>query len=235
MINTIGELIERIQSLHSKGVSSDDSRLSGRHIYSVLKSTRNYLITQQVKKRQVISDWNYVVLPCVELIKVPSHDCPCIPNLGCQVYRTKFMLPKILTDLNKHLIKWVMSIDSGKMISETSREAYIYSSGNKMTGQNPQYILENGYLFLYGKDIPRLLKIKLLPENIDDAYTFPSYCECVDCEEECVGIQDKPFPIDSDMIKPLIEMSIVELLEWFSKGDEDNTNDTSDTNDKNRQ
>lgn len=234
MENTIGELIDRVQSIYSKGVKSDDSHLSDRHIYSVLRSTRNYLVTQQVKKRQKISDWNFIILPCVELIQVPNHDCPCLPALGCSVYRTKYKLPKILTDLNKHIIQWVMSIDSGKMISETSRDAYIYSSGNKLTSGNLQYILENGYLYLYGKKVPKLLKIKLLAENPVEAYSFPSKCECTDCDD-CISMRDRIFPIDGDLVKPLIEMSATELLEWFNKGTEDTTNNTSDTNDQNRQ
>lgn len=233
--NRIGELIDRVQSLYNKGVKSDDSRLSDRHVYSVLKSTRNFLITQQVKKKQKISDWNFVILPCVEMIEVPNHDCPCIPNIGCKVYRSRFQLPKVLTDLNKHIIQWVMTIDSGKMISETSRDAYIYSSGNKMTGKNLQYILENGYIYLYGKSIPKIIKVKLLAENPEEAFNFPSYCGCTDCDENCLPMRDRIFPIDGDLIRPLVEMSAVELLEWFTKGTEDITNNTSDTNDKNRQ
>lgn len=232
---TIGELIDRVQSVYSKGVKSDDSRLSNRHIYSVLKSTRNYLVTQQVKKRQKISDWNFVVLSCIELIQVPNHDCPCVPNIGCNVYRTKHKLPKTLTDLNKHIIQWVMSVDSGKIISETTRDTYIYSSGNKMTVNNLQYILENGYIYVYGKAVPKMIKVKILAEDPVEAYNFPSKCACTDCDEDCTSIMDKPFPIDGDLIKPLIEMSATELLEWFNKSTEDITNNTSDTNDKNRQ
>lgn len=234
MDNTIGELIDRVQSVYSKGVKSDDSRLSNRHIYSVLRSTRNYLVTQQLKKKQKISDWNFILLSCVELIQVPNHDCPCIPNIGCKVYRTRYKLPKTLTDLNKHIIQWVMTVDSGKIVSETSRDAYIYSSGNKLTANNLQYILENGYLYIYGKATPKLLKVKLLAEDPVEAYSFPSMCECTDCDD-CISMLDKLFPIDGDLVKPLIEMSATELLDWFNKSLEDITNNTSDTNDKNRQ
>ena len=46
---TIGEIIERIQSAYSKGVKTDDSRLSSRHIYSKIKSVRNRLVVLQAK------------------------------------------------------------------------------------------------------------------------------------------------------------------------------------------
>jgi hypothetical protein len=230
MDTSIGELIDRVQSLYSKGVSSDDARLSKRHIYSKLKSSRNKLVTQEAKKRQKINDWNFIVLPCVELIKVPNHDCPCIPTIGCDVYRTKYKLPKTLTDLNRHLINYVMNIDSQKLIDETTREAYLYEAGNKYTSGHLKYILENEYLFVYGKNIPRYIKIKLLAEDPVDAYNYPSACkeECIDCED-CSNILDRPFPIDSDLVDTLIEMAAQELVSVFIQMQEDKTNNTSDS------
>ena len=44
---TTGEVIQRIQSLYSKGVQSDDSRLRPRHIYNKLLSTTAKLYEQQ--------------------------------------------------------------------------------------------------------------------------------------------------------------------------------------------
>ena len=108
----IAEIIERIQSLYSRGVSSDESRLSDRHVYNKALSVRMQLLAQQIKKKQRISDWNYTVLPCVELIKVPSHECSCLGDLGCDVYRTKFKIPRVMTDANRHYIEFVMSVDS---------------------------------------------------------------------------------------------------------------------------
>lgn len=227
-MTTIGNLIERVTTLYSKGVNSDDVRAGGRHIYHKLKSVRNKLITQQLKKRQVISDWNYTLLPCVELIRVSDVDCPCIPDVGCYVYRTKNKLPKILTNLNKHIIQFVMNVTSGKVISETSREEYIFNAGNKYTSNDLKYILESGYLYVYGKDIPKLIKIKLLAEDPIEAADFPSICgnDCKDCE--CESMLDKIFPIDGDLVDTLIEMSVLELIEMFSKGKEDKNNNTSD-------
>ena len=73
----IGEIVQRVQSLYSKGVHSDDSRLSARHIYNKLLTVRARLISQEAKKKQKISQWNYQTISCIELIKVPAHECPC--------------------------------------------------------------------------------------------------------------------------------------------------------------
>ena len=231
MKNTIRELIDRVQSQYSKGVKSDDSRLSNRHIYHKLVSSKNKLVAQQSKKKQKISDWNYIVLPCVELIPVDSHECPCIPATGCKVYRTKYKLPKTLTNLNTHLIQWVMTIDSSKLVDEITREGYLYIAGNKYTSKHLRYILENGYLYVYGETIPKFIKIKLLAEDPIEAYSFPSACKenCEDCNTDCSSIFDKEFPIDGDLVDTLIEMSIQELVILFSQNQEDQTNNSADT------
>lgn len=230
METTIGELIERVKGPYNKGVASVSSRLTNRYVYSKLSSSRSRLLTQQIKKKQIISDWNYTILPCVELISVPDHECPCIPSFGCKVYRSKYKLPKVLTDLNIHLIKFVMNITNGIVISETTREDYIYNAGNKYTNNHLKYILENGYLFVYGKNIPKLVRVKLLSENAIEALNFPSFCEqdCTDCQD-CDSMLDKAFPIDGDLIDTLVEMAQEEVLIKFSQGQEDLTNNSVDT------
>src|SRR5690606_20582736 len=117
---TTGEIIQRIQSLYSKGVNSDDSRLSNRHIYNKLLTVRSRIISQEAKKKQRISSWNYQTIPCIELIKVEAHNCPCIPPLGCQILRSRYPLPKPLSGLSGELIKNVTSIDRTIKIDEIS-------------------------------------------------------------------------------------------------------------------
>jgi len=213
----VKELIDRVQSLYSRGVANDMGRLSDRHIYSVLKSTRMALLSQQLKKKQRISDWNYTVLPCVELIKVPNHECSCLGDLGCDIYRTKYPLPKIITDSNKHYIEFVMSIESGKKLEEITRQGVLYLKGNKYTQSKPKYLFENGYLYFPINKSPGIVKIKLLLEDPIEAINFPSICkDCNDCIE-CTSIYESEFPIDGDLIKPLVEMSLTETIQIFGQ------------------
>ena len=51
---TNGEIIQRVQSMYSKGVESDDSRLRARHIYNKLLTTTAKLYQQQKNKKQRI-------------------------------------------------------------------------------------------------------------------------------------------------------------------------------------
>ncbi len=221
------EIIGLVNIAYNKGVRSDDSRLSDQLVYTKLLSIRTRLITQQIKKHQKISDWNYVILKCVEVIEVPSHECTCLPEIGCDIFRTKYQLPKALTDLNSHLISFVMSIDSGMLIDESSREEVLYSKGNKYTSKKTKYLLEDGYLY-FPRTSPGVVKIKYLPENPLEALLFPSLCPCEECDN-CVDIMDTEFPIDGDLIDALVEMSKQSLIEDFKTSIEDQTNNNKDS------
>lgn len=223
----IEQILSRINSLYSKGVPSDESRLSDRHIYNKMLTVRQYLIAQQVKKRQKISDANYSILPCVELIKVPRHECACLGNIGCDVFRTKEKLPKILTDLNKHIIEYVMSIDRGMRIEEMDRTAILYIKGNKYTSKSLKYVIENRYLYFPVATSPGVVSIKFLAEDPLEAANFPSFCGNA-VQTDCTPYAEREFPIDGDMLEPLIEMTYKECVAIFNQSTEDKNNDSSD-------
>ncbi len=224
----IKEVIERIQSLYSRGVSSDESRLSDRHVYNKILSVRMQLISQQLKKKQRVSDWNYSVLPCVELIKVPNHECSCLGDLGCDVYRTKFQIPRVLTDSNRHYIEYVMTVENGQRIEEVSRQGVLYLKGNKYTGNKPKYLFENGYLYFPIQKSPGVVKIKLLAEDPLEAKHYPSLCD--DCQEctDCIAAYDHEFDIDGDLIEPLIDICVQEIIVIFGQRSEDKENNSRD-------
>ena len=117
------EVIQRIQSLYSKGMQSDDSRLSNRHIYNKLITTRAKILTQQAKQKQKISQWNYQTIPCIDLIQVPIHECN-IRVEGCTVLRSVCKILKFLTENPFiHLIQSVTTIDGSYSFPETTWEA----------------------------------------------------------------------------------------------------------------
>lgn len=224
----IAEITERIQSLYSRGVSSDESRLSDRHVYNKALTVRMQLLSQQLKKKQRLSDWNYTILPCVELIKVPSHECACLGDLGCDVYRTKFKIPRVMTDSNRHYIEYVMSVDNGLRIEETTRQGVMYLKGNKYTGVKPKYLFENGYLYFPLKKSPGIVKIKLLAEDPLEAHHYPSFCE--ECQEciDCLPTYDHTFDIDGDLIEPLIDICVQEIIVIFGQKKEDRVSNSKD-------
>lgn len=228
---TIGEIIQRIQSLYSKGVQSDDSRLTPRHIYNKMLTVRSKLLSQQSKKRQHISQWNYQTIPCVELIKAQPNECPCIPPIGCAIYRTKEQLPKPLNNLDKHLFQSVTSIDGDIIFSETSWIEKKYKSSNKYTSNKPDFYIRSNHLYVtLTENVPRVISITGLFEDPLEVNSFPSFCNTALSEEEiCQTPFEKEFPFDAQQLDTLIEMCIKELVLLFSQGLEDQTNNGMDS------
>lgn len=223
----VGEIIQRIQSLYSKGVQSDSSRLTNRHIYNKFLTIRTKLLSEKAKKKQKISDWNYQAIPCIELIEVEEHECPCIPIKGCKVKRSKYKIPKVMSDYNNNLIDYVMVINNQDRFDPTNRVEMLYVDGNKYTAGKKRYILENGYIYTYGKNLPSLIKMRALFEDPLEALSFSSYC---DEEKPCpFDIFEMEFPMDADQIDVMIELSVQEIIGIFSQGVEDLTNDNTDT------
>lgn len=223
------EIIQRIQSLYSKGVQSDDTRLSSRHIYNKILSVRAKLLNQQAKKKQKISQWNYQTLHCVELEKAPLHECPCLPPLGCSIMKTKYPIPQPISNLDKELIQSVTSLDGSIIYSEIGWVEKKYKSSNKYTASKPDYYIRNDFLYITHKNGPKVITITGLFENPFEVDEYPSLCDkdCKDCK--CTSPLESDFPIDSSMIDTLVELAVQELIAVFSQSKEDLTNNTKDS------
>ena len=69
----------------------------------------------------------------------------------------------------------------------------------------------------------------MLAEDPVEANSYPSLCEdCQDCQD-CKSVYEHSFPIDGDLIEPLINMCFQELLSIFGQMREDKQNDSRDT------
>ena len=219
----IGEIVTRVQSLYSKGVASDDSRLSNRLIYNKMLTVRSRLIVEQAKKKQRISRWNYQTISCIELIKVSTADCPCIPPPGCSIVRSKFKLPKPLTDLSSSLIGSVMTIDRGIKLNEITINAVNASKGNKFAKASINYFIEGGYLYVSTPTNISFIKILGIFEDPIKANQFETYCPNV--QGKCLDYMEEEFPVDEDMIDVLVQLTVEEVVSVFSQGRQDDRND----------
>lgn len=225
---TTGELIQRIQSLYSKGVQSDDSRLTPRHIYSKLLTARQNLIYQKNQSGAKINPWNYQTLTCVELINVPTHECSCLPELDCGILRTKYKLPKPITLLGSLQIHLVATVDGSIVYEHTSRKKQRWNKGNKYKSKKPQWYLQNEYLYVNDKDASNVILIEGIFEDPWEAKKFPNACGGSSDTTFCESPFDQEFPIDSDLIEPMVQMAVQELIQLFSQNTEDQTNNSQD-------
>ena len=225
----VREIIQRIQSANSRGVNSDDSRLTNRHIYNKINTVRAFLMGRLIRNRKAISSWNYYTLPCVEVIEVPTNEeCPCIPPSGCTVFRTKHPIPKPFMDNMTHKIKNVTDLERNTNIDYIAVSQIKYLNGGKYTQSNVRYFLENGYMYFTHPMKLKSVRVSLIPEDILKAQVFPSYCE-KETEESCFSILDTEYPIDSDLLELLIQMTYEELVTAFSQARQDLDNNSVDT------
>lgn len=226
----LSELIQRIQSLYSHGVQSDDSRLSPRHIYNKLLTARNKLVYDKLEYKKKINDWNYQTISCVEMIKVPNHECSCLVPTGCEVIRSKYKLPKPMDISGVPLIKYVSNIDRTFYYKYSTPNKNRYSKGNKFTSDQSKWFIENQYLYITQRFGPLVLTVSGLFEDPLEVENFPQYCpkEKNDSDTECKSNLDMDFPIDTDLVEPMIQLAVDELIKIFGATTEDLTNDTKD-------
>lgn len=218
------EIIERVTSLYNRGTNSDDSNLSNRHVYSVLKSNRNTLITQKIKKNQTVSQFNYQSLSCIDLIPAEVHECKELKYTNTFILKSKFPIPKLLMNFDKEIFS-VMSVDGDAEYPFTTFGTKTYSNYNKYTSKIPRaYLHPNGHLFIsLETTLDAVLGFGLFEEPIQ-ASIFNSSCNDVTCK----SYLDYEFPIDGELESALIQLTSMELIEEFKKQQEDVQNNSRD-------
>lgn len=224
---TIGNVVQRVQSLYSRGVESKDTRLTSRHIYSALTSARSTIIRNLSNKNQKLSHWAYTLLPCVELIAASPLECECAPQ-GCTILRTKHRLPRLISGIEGELIKAVTSLDGGTRLSLVYYENNKYADGCKYTSGKPSSYLRNGYLYMTVLENLKAIAVEGLFEDIVETFFYPTICgECELCDP-CQDIMKIEYPIDEGQMKSLLQLTCDELIIIFKQMTEDRYNNSGD-------
>lgn len=199
----IKEYIDRIQEAYSKGVKSQSSRLSNRHIFSTMVSIRKTLLSQKAKKKQTISSWSYQNF-CIDMEY----------NASCNASVSKSPLPKALTDYNRDLIKSVRTVDGKEVFNQIEPEHVKYQKGNRYTSKILKFYIQDGYLYLNKKIGPKKLEVSMLADDPMEVFNIDT-CNCDSEGKLCVSPLDMDFPIDGDLEETLIEMASIKLIQQF--------------------
>lgn len=221
----LGDLIQRVQSMYSHGVQSDDSRLSGRHIYSKLVSARARLIEKELKSGRGFTAWSMQLLPCVNLIEAPLHECLCVSVPGCHVLRSLEPLPKLMSGRVDPYIESVTSLDGSIRYSATTWTEKQYRAHAKYTKRLPDYYLRNGYLYITWVQGPRVVAVSGLFEDPWEVATFRGACGE---PNPCLDPMGIDFPVEPKLVDELVEMAIQELVGQLYQVKEDQQNNARD-------
>lgn len=217
-----GNLIQRVQSRVSGGVESQSSRLRSRHIWAALVGAYGFVLSEEIrKKRQTLGEVFYMLLPCVEMIKAPAHECTCVPARGCEIYRSKHKIPKRLEIFGVEYIRFVMRLDNSETFSKTTVDRVRVKYSNPFTKNLKEYYFENDYLYVTeADDFPKLIKMSFAPADPLQAAIFPNFCDT----SKCVNPYEIEFPVRESTANQMIEVALNELQ---FKG-EDKTANASD-------
>lgn len=207
-----------IQNLLNKGAMSDDSRFTNRLIAHALKQARNRLLKIKLDKYDFISDSNYQAI-CVPLEKQPYYDCSCITdNNSCDILKSVNVLPKDL------VAKWGSSIEvyqlNGHSIPYISPITNVYAPYSITNSDKSRkgWFIENGHLCILNNSKLKLVVIRAIWEDPEEAFNYSS------CEE-CNLSMNEQFPIDGELVFPMYQLTL-ELLGVAMKVPEDDRNDS---------
>jgi len=217
----VGEIIGRVMALYSSGIPSDDIRLSSQLIFNKMLTVRSKLISQTLSKKQKIGDWEYSHIPCVELIEVPVHLCPCLPARNCTILRSKYKLPSPLTGLSNDAIRSVTTVDLEHKIDYISLNAYKSQRGNKYSSRKMNYFILDEFLYISTPKTIKAVSINGLFENILDVIKFSGLCDCATCDD-CLDYNEIEFPIGLDQIDTMVELISQELVLLYKQIAPDN-------------
>lgn len=199
----IGESINKVQSAYSKGISSDDSRLSNRLVYSKLKGMRIKLLSQKLDKRQVLSQWCYQTIT-VSMQEVSQAECPELVSATCKVLRSKRPLPQIFTNMSKLQIQSVTSLDGSNSYGETSWQMIKYKNSRKWAKDIPEYYIRSGYLYITDKKTLDMVSLTALFNCPIEARQFSDSCGKV--YSSCASYLEYDFAVDGKLEDALVEM-----------------------------
>ena len=229
------EVISRIQSMYSKGTASDDTRLSPRHIYSKIKTARSFLLKRELDRRksaQSISEWNIQTIPCVSMVLVPPHECPCAPPVGCKILRSECPIPKpIQSNLTGPYLTDVTSLDGSTIFTATTWSRKKYRNADKYTANKPDYFLRDEYLYITVNTDLEAISLSGIFEDPDEAENFIIECtcseDCINPEVTCEPLYNRYLKMDEYLIEPLIELTMKELM-LLAQIPSDQTNNAAD-------
>ena len=151
---TINEVISRISALYEKGASSDNSRLSSRHIYNKLVTSRATLLRRDFDKKRAASDWIYQSIDCLEMAPADNKICQCVDiPAGCSLLQSTVQLPKTIATAYGSEIAYVGNADGSKIYSSSDFVRNRYKSGNKYTSKQPDWFILERYLYVTIEDL----------------------------------------------------------------------------------
>lgn len=205
-----------LTTLNPGGIS-DDNIFPIKLIEQYMNINRNLLTKRKADRGQLLSDSSYLTF-CIELEPARFHDCSCVSyEHDCLILKSKLPIPNNLSTKDRELID-IRFID-GTKIDETSYSIF-KESKHSLTGKNTTtWFRYNGYIYITGTLDLKVVLGRIVPENPDDISRFR---QC-DSDESCYT-EVSNYPIDSDLVMPMYQMTIEQLTVMLKLPQDDENN-----------
>lgn len=221
-MENVGEVILKVQSLYSKGVPSDDSRLVDRFVYDVLLGIRSVLTTQRLVQNRSYSEWDLQPLHCIEMIE--QKPIPCGMDYQCPFMKSKYPIPSAITsDDTENVV--VTSFDGQTHFSRTTFENYKYIGGGKYGKRKPFYFIHDNYLYLINTKMEKAHMHGIWRDPIETWRLHMQY----QGKSTCFDNRSVKFFTPPDLLETMARMAAEQLVNAFKASREDTSNDSRDS------
>jgi len=215
----IGEVIARVQSLYSKGVSSDDSRLSDKHIYNKLLTVRSKLLIEDDRKYRTADE---LVTQSLYVDLVKSKQLPCGGLTKCTSMISKNEIPVFISNSKTNLL----DVYSENMLIHFNRITQMdvrRLAGSRYGRKAEYYFFDERKLVVLNSKIKRLI--------IDTIWEDP--IKIYRLTEECLGLpyvdnKEIDFYTPANLIDTIVGFTTEELIANFMKMKEDENNNSNE-------
>jgi hypothetical protein len=188
-MSTLSEIVYNLRNLATAGRLSDDSIITFNQLKFIVNYKRAQYLRQDYNKNYFDNDFVYQDLGCLEMELADEAEC-CHFETGCQLFRTKNLLPEFVKLVDRFGIK-VNAINKTKRFELVLPERFPFVGNTKYPSLTEKIFYLNNRL--YSKNL-YALNVRGILVNPIDARGFV-------CGDGPCYTEESQYPITADMLE----------------------------------
>ena len=211
------EVIARVKN--SLKEANADSRLTNKHIVSLILSKSQVLLQRESDKLKLIRIEDiFQSLNCIKMQEVSTIDDCCGIETVCTIMRSKYKIPEMYNDDYGIIIKRLTTIDESVELKLTTPANIlrIKKDSNSKYDKTVYAFFRNGYLFVTNKKYPTIKLEAFFKEDL----AFNKVFECYK-ENNCIRFLDTQWIVPQKTQDGIIALVVQDLATYYKKLPED--------------
>ena len=219
----LNEHIFHLKEVLSHGAASDDSRLSDRHIYHILKYLRAKKVKEKADKSHQLSPFLYQAVDCFPMELAEPQDCGCIIT-GCKVLKSTYELPTVITARNRILLNVYTLLGEKIDYLDKSRVKRLHLT--RTMKDKRFWYLHNNYLIVVDPD--NMLENVSIEGIFQDPMDLMNISSCAANNNSCYDPYTEDFAMPDEISQEVYAMSYTELYKIMMMLPQDLTSNAAD-------